>query len=55
MAGARPKLRPCDLMAAVKGISVNPVDVKLRADRAPEGLGILKFDTAGVVVETGLG
>ncbi len=49
----RPDLRPRDLLVAVKGISVNPVDVKLRADRAPEGLGILGFDAAGVVVETG--
>ncbi len=50
---ARPSLRPRDLLVAVKGISVNPVDVKLRAARAPETFGILGFDAAGVVVETG--
>ena len=49
----RPTLRPRDVLVAVKGISVNPVDVKLRAARAPDGLGILGFDAAGVVVETG--
>ena len=50
---SRPTLRPRDVLVAVKGISVNPVDVKLRAARAPDGLGILGFDAAGVVVETG--
>ena len=49
----RPVLRPRDVLVAVKGISVNPVDVKLRANRAPDGLGILGFDAAGVVLETG--
>lgn len=49
----RPDLRPRDMMVAVKGISVNPVDVKLRVNRAPEGLGVLGFDAAGIVVETG--
>lgn len=50
----RPQVGPRDLLVAVKGISVNPVDVKLRANRAPEGgPGILGFDAAGVVVETG--
>jgi len=43
-----------DLLVAVKGISVNPVDVKLRAARAPEGkIGVLGFDAAGTVVEVG--
>jgi zinc-binding alcohol dehydrogenase family protein len=47
-------LGPRDLLVAVKGISVNPVDVKLRGARAPEGgRGILGFDAAGTVVETG--
>lgn len=50
----RPTLRPRDLLVAVKGISVNPVDVKLREARTPESdLGILGFDAAGTVVETG--
>lgn len=43
-----------DILVAVKGISVNPVDVKLREARAPEGdVGILGFDAAGTVVEVG--
>lgn len=49
----QPALRPRDLLVAVKGVSVNPVDVKLRSARAPEGFGILGFDAAGIVVETG--
>lgn len=50
----KPLIGPRDLLVAVKGISVNPVDVKLRAARAPEGkAGILGFDAAGTVVETG--
>ncbi|RJE81104.1 zinc-binding alcohol dehydrogenase family protein [Paracoccus sp. JM45] len=50
---ANPLLRLRDLLVAVKGISVNPVDVKLRAARAPEGFAILGFDAAGVVVQVG--
>ncbi|MBY6065389.1 zinc-binding alcohol dehydrogenase family protein [Leisingera aquaemixtae] len=50
----KPQVGPRDLLVAVKGISVNPVDVKLRAARTPEGgPGILGFDAAGVVVATG--
>lgn len=50
----KPQVGPRDLLVQVKGISVNPVDVKLRANRAPEGgHGILGFDAAGIVVETG--
>ncbi|WP_339641278.1 zinc-binding alcohol dehydrogenase family protein [Jannaschia helgolandensis] len=49
-----PKIGPHDLLVAVKGISVNPVDVKLRAARAPEDVsGVLGFDAAGTVVEVG--
>ncbi|TDL86063.1 zinc-binding alcohol dehydrogenase family protein [Meridianimarinicoccus aquatilis] len=49
-----PKVGPHDLLVAVKGISVNPVDVKLREARAPEDVsGILGFDAAGTVVEVG--
>ena len=33
----RPVIGPRDLLVAVKGISVNPVDVKLRAAVQPEG------------------
>ncbi|CUH67434.1 Zinc-type alcohol dehydrogenase-like protein [Thalassovita gelatinovora] len=51
---AIPHIGPRDLLIAVKGISLNPVDVKLRQNRAPEnGPDILGFDAAGVVVETG--
>ncbi|WP_394177961.1 zinc-binding alcohol dehydrogenase family protein [Yoonia maritima] len=43
-----------DVMVAVKGISVNPVDVKLRMARAPESaVGILGYDAAGTVIEIG--
>lgn len=50
----KPTLGARDILVAVKGISVNPVDVKLRALRAPEGgHGILGYDAAGKVVETG--
>lgn len=49
----RPRPGPRDLLVAVKGVSVNPVDVKLRAARAPGDFDILGFDAAGVVVETG--
>lgn len=50
----RPDLGPQDVLVAVKGVSVNPVDTKLRAGRAPAGdHGILGFDAAGVVVELG--
>ncbi|ASP22446.1 L-threonine 3-dehydrogenase [Antarctobacter heliothermus] len=50
----RPQIGPRDLLVEVRGVSVNPVDVKLRAAVAPEaGHKILGFDAAGVVVETG--
>lgn len=52
----RPQLGPHDLLVAVKGISVNPVDVKLREARAPEGgLGVLGYDAAGTIVGIGSG
>ena len=45
---------PHDLLVDVKGISVNPVDVKLRAYAAPEhGTRILGFDAAGIVRKVG--
>ena len=50
----RPVIGPRDLLVAVKGISVNPVDVKLRAAVQPEGAPrVLGFDAAGVVAEIG--
>ncbi|MGQ7843750.1 zinc-binding alcohol dehydrogenase family protein [Granulosicoccus sp. 3-233] len=44
-----------DLLVEVKGVSVNPVDVKVRANRQPpEGSPrILGFDASGTVVEAG--
>jgi NADPH2:quinone reductase len=49
-----PQLRANDLLVEVCGISVNPVDVKLRAGFQPErGPRILGFDAAGIVQATG--
>ena len=49
-----PELRPHDLLVEVRGISVNPVDVKVRALMAPDnGTKILGYDASGVVRETG--
>ncbi len=43
-----------DLLVEVRAVSVNPVDVKLRAAAAPQGdHRILGFDAAGVVLEVG--
>ncbi|MCC9658530.1 zinc-binding alcohol dehydrogenase family protein [Rhodopirellula halodulae] len=49
-----PKLRPHDLLVEVRGISVNPVDVKVRAGQSPEsGTKIIGYDAAGVVHQVG--
>ncbi|ESA33657.1 oxidoreductase [Leptolyngbya sp. Heron Island J] len=49
-----PQPGPKDLLVAVRGISVNPVDVKLRASAQPDsGSRILGFDAAGIVQEVG--
>lgn len=51
---ARPDIGPRDLLVAVKGVSVNPVDVKLRSAVQPEGAPrVLGFDAAGIVEEIG--
>ncbi len=51
---AMPQPGACDLLVEVRGVSVNPVDVKVRANREPEGgPRILGFDAAGVVKEVG--
>jgi NADPH:quinone reductase len=44
-----------DLLVKIKAISVNPVDVKVRASVRPQGNGykILGWDAAGVVEATG--
>ena len=50
----RPEIGPQDLLVEVRGVSVNPVDVKLRQNAQPEGgPRVLGFDAAGVVVEAG--
>ncbi|MEM8716002.1 MAG: zinc-binding alcohol dehydrogenase family protein [Cyanobacteria bacterium P01_G01_bin.4] len=49
-----PQLGPNDLLVEVRGLSVNPVDVKLRANVQPNrGPRILGFDAAGIVKEVG--
>lgn len=49
-----PKPGPNDLLVEVRGVSVNPVDVKLRARAQPDdGPRILGFDAAGTVTEVG--
>ena len=49
-----PKPGPQDLLVEVRGISVNPVDVKVRENMQPDnGPRILGFDAAGVVKEVG--
>lgn len=51
---ATPQPGPKDLLVEVRGVSVNPVDVKLRAGAQPDGEPrILGFDAAGVVQEVG--
>ncbi len=50
----KPSVGPRDLLVEVKGISVNPVDVKVRAAMAPEsGTKIIGYDAAGTVREVG--
>lgn len=50
-----PKVGPHDLLVKVEAVSVNPVDVKLRAGATPaEGEArVLGFDAAGIVTATG--
>lgn len=49
-----PELGPRDLLVEVRGISVNPVDTKLRSGAQPDGgPRILGFDAAGVVRDVG--
>ena len=51
----KPQPGPKDLLVEVRGISVNPVDVKVRANRQPpDGKPlVLGFDAAGIVEEVG--
>ncbi|MEH0019014.1 MAG: zinc-binding alcohol dehydrogenase family protein [Desulfobacter sp.] len=49
-----PQPGPHDLLVEVRGISVNPVDVKVRAMMEPEkGTRVIGYDAAGIVRETG--
>ena len=49
-----PELGPRDLLVEVRGISVNPVDVKVRANMGPDkGNKVIGYDAAGVVREVG--
>ena len=49
-----PELGPRDLLVEVWGISVNPVDVKVRTNIAPDrGTKIIGYDAAGVVRQVG--
>ncbi len=50
-----PQPGPRDLLVEVRGVSVNPVDFKVRANRPPpeDEPRILGFDAAGVVREVG--
>lgn len=49
-----PELGPYDLLVEVRGISVNPVDVKVRAAfPAENGTKIIGYDAAGVVKAVG--
>lgn len=48
-----PPLGPHDILVQVEAVSVNPVDVKLRASAPADGFRVLGFDAAGTVQETG--
>ncbi|MEL6341183.1 MAG: zinc-binding alcohol dehydrogenase family protein [Myxococcota bacterium] len=50
-----PEPGPHDLLVEVHGVSMNPVDVKVRANQPPQDNAprILGFDAAGVVVSVG--
>ncbi len=50
----RPEPGPKDLLVEVRGVSVNPVDVKVRTNMQPEGAPrIVGFDAAGIVKKVG--
>ena len=50
-----PQIGPRDLLVEVKAISVNPVDVKVRTNAAPEDgqTKIIGYDAAGIVTKIG--
>lgn len=51
----RPSPGPQDLLVEIRAVSVNPVDTKLRRNRAPAAgeLSVLGWDAAGIVREVG--
>ncbi len=50
---AVPDLGPHDLLVEIKAVSVNPVDVKLRAGAPSDGFKVLGYDAAGTVQAIG--
>jgi len=52
-----PELRPHDILVAVQAVSVNPVDVKVRAAHTPAAgqYRVLGYDAAGIVQAGGSG
>ena len=49
-----PELGPRDLLVEIRGISVNPVDVKVRALMGPDkGTKVIGYDAAGIVKKVG--
>lgn len=51
---AIPEVGARDLLVEVKGISVNPVDTKVRNNIAPEsGIKVIGYDAAGIVKQVG--
>ena len=49
-----PELRPHDVMVQVKGISINPVDSKIRTNISPKaGYKIIGYDACGTITAVG--
>ena len=49
-----PELRPHDVLVQVKGISINPVDSKIRTNVSPEtGHKVIGFDACGTITAVG--
>lgn len=49
-----PELRERDVLVAVKGISLNPVDAKIRTNVSPEsGYKVIGYDACGTIVKIG--
>jgi NADPH2:quinone reductase len=50
-----PEAKGRDLAVKIKAVSVNPVDVKVRASSKPEGseYKVLGYDAAGIVTQAG--